>query len=58
MTVSLSNNMDMAIKLIREAKTIYLASHVQPDGDNIGSTLALGLALKQFKDDVRLVKLY
>lgn len=56
MISSLNNSMDRAIKLIKEAKTIYLASHVQPDGDNIGSTLALSLALKQFKDDIRVLK--
>lgn len=48
--------MDRAIDLIESSKNIYLASHVQPDGDNIGSILALALALKKIKDNVFLLK--
>ena len=48
--------MDKAIKIIRESESIYLASHVQPDGDNIGSLLALGMALKKINKDVKILK--
>lgn len=46
------NVMDDVIELIMDSKHIYIASHVNPDGDNIGSTLALTLALKKLKKDV------
>ena len=48
--------MDKAIKIIKESESIYLASHVQPDGDNIGSLLALGMALKKINKDVKILK--
>ncbi len=47
MDKSLENLMDRAIEIIYEAESIYIGSHVQPDGDNIGSLLALGMALKK-----------
>lgn len=34
------------LSLIRDAKTILIAGHVNPDGDAVGSLLALGLALQ------------
>jgi phosphoesterase RecJ-like protein len=37
--------MDRIIQHIESSKNILLASHVQPDGDAIGSLLALGLSL-------------
>lgn len=46
------NIMDSAIELIMKSNSIYIASHVNPDGDNIGSTLALTLALKKKNKDV------
>lgn len=33
-------------KLIEKSKSIVIASHINPDGDSIGSLLSLGLALK------------
>lgn len=39
------NNISDAIALINTAKTIALCAHVKPDGDAIGSTLALGETL-------------
>lgn len=54
------NNMetlfDIAIERIKEGENIYIASHVQPDGDNIGSILALWKALKKIKDKVFILK--
>jgi len=35
------------ISTIRQAKTIAISGHVNPDGDSLGSLLALGLALKK-----------
>lgn len=56
MDKSLENLMDKAIETIQEAKSIYIGSHVQPDGDNIGSLLALGMALKKLNKNVKVLK--
>ena len=48
--------MEEVIKLIQESNNIYIASHVQPDGDNIGSILALGMAIKKLKGKVNILK--
>ncbi|WP_313756524.1 bifunctional oligoribonuclease/PAP phosphatase NrnA [Tissierella sp.] len=47
---------DMAIKKIKESKSIYIASHVHPDGDNIGSILALWMAIKKINHKVYIIK--
>ncbi|MCR2042727.1 DHH family phosphoesterase [Anaerosalibacter massiliensis] len=47
---------DEFIDLIKSSNNIYLASHVQPDGDNIGSLLALGRALEKMNKDINIVK--
>lgn len=56
----MKNNMEteykMAIEEINKAKSIYIVSHIQPDGDNIGSLLGLGLALKKVDKDVFFLK--
>ena len=44
--------MNRIIKVIKESKTFLLAGHYHPDGDAIGSVLALGLALKKLKKKV------
>lgn len=41
--------MDKALELINKHNNIFICSHVQPDGDNIGSTLALAMAIKKLK---------
>ena len=56
MTNNFSKEMEIAINRIMESKNIYIASHINPDGDNLGSSLALGLALKKIKDEVFLLK--
>ncbi len=38
---------DAAIQRIKSAKRVLIVSHANPDGDAIGSTLALGLGLRQ-----------
>lgn len=48
--------MDDAIRLIKESDNILIASHVQPDGDSIGSILALGMAIEKLKGKVRILK--
>ena len=37
---------EQAKKIIEESNTIYIVAHVNPDGDAIGSALAMCLALK------------
>ncbi len=48
--------MDDAINIIRSSNNIFIASHVNPDGDNIGSSLGLGLALKKINKNVSVLK--
>lgn len=48
--------LDDIIDIINNNKNIYIASHIQPDGDNIGSILALGLALKKLGKNVFILK--
>ncbi len=48
--------MKQAVELINEYDNIYICSHVQPDGDNIGSTLALYMAIKKKKENVKVIK--
>ncbi len=42
------------ISHLKKSKNIFIASHVHPDGDAIGSLIGLGLALEQIKCKVRL----
>lgn len=52
MTNLILNNMGKAIELIGKNNNIFIASHINPDGDNIGSMLALSLALKKINKNV------
>lgn len=52
----LLENMEKAIKIIEENHNIFIASHINPDGDNIGSMLALKLALKKINKNVVVLK--
>lgn len=45
-----------AIEMIKKYNNIYIVSHVQPDGDNIGSTLALAMAINELKGNVKVIK--
>jgi len=45
-------NLEEAAKLLKQAHTIVLVSHVGPDGDTLGSTLALQSALTQMDKKV------
>ncbi len=41
------NNTERIKKVINKAKNIIVSGHINPDGDSIGSLLALGLGLKK-----------
>lgn len=56
MSKNINTLISQAVDIIKSSKKIYVGSHVQPDGDNIGSTLALGMALKKINKDVSLIK--
>jgi phosphoesterase RecJ-like protein len=43
---------DEIIKVLREKKRILIGSHINPDGDAIGSSLALGMALAKMGKEV------
>lgn len=45
-----------AVALIERSNNIVIASHINPDGDNLGSSLALTLALKKFNKKVSIIK--
>lgn len=46
--------MQQIINHLKKSKQVFIASHVHPDGDAIGSLIGLGLALEQIKCKVRL----
>lgn len=52
----MESKFNRVIEAIRDAESIYIVSHVQPDGDNIGSLLALGLALEKTGKNVFFLK--
>lgn len=57
----MSNNvptkvLDDILNIFKKNKNIYLVSHINPDGDNIGSLLALGLSLLELNKNVYIIK--
>ena len=40
------------IHVLRHSKTLAISGHINPDGDSLGSLLALGLALKKIKKNI------
>lgn len=44
-----------AMELINKSNSIYIASHINPDGDAIGSTMSMYLALKNMGKDVHVI---
>ena len=48
----MSREFDSILELIKVSKRVLISSHENPDGDAIGSTLALGLALEQMGKEV------
>ncbi len=47
--LNINNSIDLKnlVSLINDSETILIASHIMPDGDNIGAIASLGLALKK-----------
>ena len=41
--------MNQIVRHLKSSRRVFLASHIQPDGDAIGSLLALGLSLAQLE---------
>jgi bifunctional oligoribonuclease and PAP phosphatase NrnA len=52
----LNNGFKQVENLINKSENIFIASHINPDGDNIGSILAMGLALKNMGKNVNVLK--
>lgn len=48
-------HLDKFIEMVDEANTIAIASHVNPDGDNLGSSLALRRSLELYGKDVEVI---
>lgn len=46
----LRKNMEDALRLINRYDNIFICSHIQPDGDSLGSILALAMAIKKLKE--------
>ncbi|WMM26578.1 bifunctional oligoribonuclease/PAP phosphatase NrnA [Tissierella sp. MB52-C2] len=53
---NIESEFDLGIDLIKNNKNIGIASHVNPDGDNLGSILALGNALEKINKKVFMFK--
>ena len=51
----MEQNFQKAYELIKESRSIYIASHISPDGDAIGSLMSMYLALKNMGKDVHVV---
>lgn len=51
-----NNNFDEVISIINGNRDICIVSHINPDGDNIGSILALGLALRKMNKNIHIIK--
>ena len=52
MKTNISKGIQEAIRIIDESNNIFIASHVNPDGDNLGSQLSLYLGLKKIGKNV------
>ncbi len=52
----MNNIIRKAINLIKSIDEISIISHTSPDGDNIGSILAMGLAIKQMGKRIKIIK--
>jgi phosphoesterase RecJ-like protein len=46
--------MDQVVHRLKNSKSLLLATHVNPDGDAIGSLLSMGLALDELKKNIQL----
>lgn len=52
----MKNNIEVFNNVIQKSKTIAICSHINPDGDAIGSSTGLYLALKDLGKEVYLIK--
>ncbi len=52
----MNSTISQAIDLIKASDEIYIISHTSPDGDNVGSILAMGLALKKIGKKIKIIK--
>ena len=48
--------MDEAIDIIKKKNDLFIASHISPDGDNVGSVLGLALALEKIGKKINILK--
>ena len=55
MRETFSQELARAAECIRGAKRVLIASHINPDGDTIGSLLALGQGLERLGKDVVMI---
>jgi len=55
MKPTFAEDLRRAAECIRGAKSVLIASHINPDGDTIGSLLALGQGLERLEKDVIMV---
>lgn len=55
-TAMMKNNLEIFNNTIQKAKSIAICSHISPDGDAIGSSTGLYLALKDLGKEVYLIK--
>ena len=53
---NIQDHIKLAVDKILTSENIYIVSHVQPDGDNIGSCLSLALAIRKIKKEVFILK--
>ncbi len=53
---NINKQFELVFKKIQKSKNIYIISHIQPDGDNVGSILALGMAIKMINNNVFIIK--
>lgn len=51
----MKKSLNQILKLIKKSKTILVTSHMDPDGDSVGSQLAWASFLKSFKKKVKVV---
>ncbi len=51
----MKRNLKKILKLVKKSKRILVTSHSDPDGDSIGSQLALGFFLESFKKQIKII---
>lgn len=51
----MKKTLNQILKLIKKSKAILITSHMDPDGDSIGSQLAWGSFLKRFKKPFKII---